>query len=85
MSTGFPEPDLKWYQRIEDGLEQITDDEKHNIHVLLSHDQTLSVTEFCYQLTIINVQGNDYGDYVCEGSNRLGIQKATVKLYGEWN
>jgi hypothetical protein len=72
-----------WYKVIEGGREPITRDDKHNIHVLLSHDQTLSVTEFWYQLTIINVQGNDYGDYICEGTNRLGTQEATVKLYGE--
>lgn len=79
--AGFPEPDLKWYKKIEDGLEPISDDDKHIVHVLLSHDQTLSVTEFWYQLVILNVQANDYGEYYCEGTNRLGSRRATVILY----
>ena len=48
---GNPAPDLKWWK---DGSE-IADDDNHVIHVLLSHGQTLSLMEFWYQLTIINV------------------------------
>ena len=28
-------------------------------------------------------QANDYGDYYCEGSNRLGKSRAKITLYGE--
>ena len=79
--AGFPEPDLRWYKRIEGDLEQITATDKYKIYVLLSHDQRLSVTEFWYQLQIIDVQLDDYREYVCEGTHRLGIQQATVELY----
>lgn len=61
----------------------IKDDEKHVIHVLLSHGQTLSVAEVWYQMTIINVQANDYGNYICEGRNRMGHHGGKVHLYGE--
>lgn len=50
--AGIPAPELKWWK---DGRE-IADDDRHVIHVLLSHGQTLSLAEFWYQLTIINVQ-----------------------------
>ena len=36
-----------------------------------------------FQLTIINVLGNDYGIFICEGRNDLGISRANVTLYGE--
>ena len=82
--SGYPLPDLNWYQEDKKGnLVAIKDDEKHTIHVLLSHGQTLSVAEVWYQMTIINVQANDYGNYKCEGSNRMGTHLGTVLLYGE--
>ena len=34
-------------------------------------------------MKIINVQANDYGEYICEGRNKLGIGRAFVTLYGE--
>ena len=49
---GNPPPDLKWWK---DGSE-IADDDEHVVHVLLSHGQALSLAEFWYQLTIINVK-----------------------------
>ncbi|ELU05193.1 hypothetical protein CAPTEDRAFT_219970 [Capitella teleta] len=79
--SGFPAPDLKWYKRNGVGKDLITDDEKHVIHALLNHGQTLSISEVWYQLTIINVQANDYGEYLCEGENRLGFHEASVIVY----
>ena len=35
------------------------------------------------QMKIINVQAKDYGDYICQGTNKLGIDEATVRLYGK--
>lgn len=78
---GFPDPDLRWYKVIADGLQPISDDDKHVIHILISHGQELSVSEFWFQLKILNVQANDYGKYVCEGSNKLGNHQAIVELY----
>ena len=74
---------MKWYKVIGDGLKEIQDDDKHTVHTLLSHGQTLSISERWYQLTIINVQANDYGKYVCEGSNVLGAHKSEITVYGK--
>ena len=76
--SGFPQPELRWYQRVKDGLRPITDDEKHVIHVLLNHGQTLSVSEFWYQLTIINVQVNKMN----VGSHKLLLGPRTSGLVG---
>ena len=35
-------------------------------------------------MKIINVQANDYGEYICEGTNKLGVDGAEVKLYGKF-
>ena len=37
-----------------------------------------------YQMKIINVQANDYGDYICEGVNKLGTGQAIVNLFGKF-
>ena len=66
-----------------DGYKPIGDDDKHTVHILLSHGQTLSISERWYQLIIINVQANDYGEYVCEGTNRLGTHKNKIIVYGK--
>jgi len=82
--AGYPFPDLTWYQiDKKNNPVPIKDDEKHTIHVLLSHGQTLSVAEVWYQLTIINVQSNDYGYYWCEGRNRMGSHHGLVQLYSK--
>ncbi len=38
---------------------------------------------FRLQMKIINVRANDYGQYICEGRNSLGVHSAYVTLYGE--
>ena len=38
---------------------------------------------FRLQMKIINVQANDYGDYICEGRNKLGVNEAIIRLYGK--
>ncbi len=35
-------------------------------------------------MKIINVQANDYGDYICEGVNKLGTGQAIVNLFGKF-
>lgn len=79
--SGYPEPTLRWYKWVKDGLQPIADDDKHVIHVLLNHGEVLSMSEFWFQLTIINVQANDYGTYRCEGSNAMGTNGDNVTLY----
>ena len=34
-------------------------------------------------MKIINVQAKDYGDYICQGTNKLGVAEARVRLYGK--
>jgi len=81
--VGFPTPDMKWYKQLQGQTptEVITDD-KHIVLQLLSHGQQLSISEVWYQLTIINVQGNDYGNYTCQGTNKLGMGKFDIHVYG---
>jgi len=75
---------MKWYHiyKTQTGLTPVIDDDKHFIHQLLSHGQVLSIDEVWYQMTIINVQANDYGIYICEGTNRLGTDRVEIKIYG---
>ena len=86
---GYPEPLLAWYKIIKNeitgqkGLRRITNDEKHDIQTITSHGNLLGVSEVWFQLTVINVQAGDYGDYVCEGENKYGNNQAIVNLYGE--
>ena len=82
--VGYPAPEMKWYHIYKDqkGLHPLKDDDKHFIHQMLSHGQVLSIVEIWYQMTIINVQANDYGTYVCEGSNRLGTDRVDIIVYG---
>jgi len=82
--VGYPAPELRWYHILQGqtGLDPVIDDDKHFIHQLLSHGQVLSMVEIWYQMTIINVQANDYGIYVCEGTNRLGTDRIEIIIYG---
>jgi len=82
--VGYPAPELRWYHiyQGQKGLTPVIDDDKHFIHQLLSHGQVLSMVEIWYQMTIINVQANDYGVYICEGTNRLGTDQERIIIYG---
>ena len=75
---------MKWYHiyQSQTGLQPVIDDDKHFLHQLLSHGQVLSIDEVWYQMTIINVQANDYGIYICEGTNRLGTDRVEITIYG---
>lgn len=80
--AGWPPPDMNWYKvEQQGGLKQITDDDKHSVNLLLSHGNFLSISEVWYQLTIFNVQAGDYGDYKCEGINKLGVHRANTYVY----
>lgn len=63
-------------------MRPIIDDDKHRISQLLSHGQVLMISESWYQLRIINVQANDYGIYICEGTNKYGTDQLEIQLYG---
>jgi len=80
---GYPAPDMKWYHVQDGGLRPIIDDDKHRINQLLSHGQVLMISESWYQLTIINVQANDYGIYICEGTNKYGSDQLEIQIYGK--
>lgn len=79
--SGYPQPDLRWYQVVQGGLHPISDDDRHVVHIFESHGQTLSVNEYWFQLTIINVLANDYGYYECQGTNRQGTSGARIEVY----
>jgi len=80
--AGYPMPDMKWYKQLEGQTPvQIITDDKHVVNQLLSHGQQLSISEMWYQLIIINVQGNDYGNYTCQGTNRLGVGSSNILVY----
>jgi limbic system-associated membrane protein len=79
--AGYPPPDMNWYKRVGDGMTPIIDDDRHVINQMLSHGQQLSISEVWYQLTIINVLANDYGQYVCQGVNKLGNSSYNVVVY----
>jgi limbic system-associated membrane protein len=81
--AGYPAPNMMWYHiyNQQTALNPVIDDDKHIINQLLSHGQVLSMAEVWYQMTIINVQANDYGIYVCEGTNRLGSDQLNITIY----
>lgn len=81
IMAGYPPPAMQWYKVVGNGQTPIIDDDKHVINQMLSHGQQLSISEVWYQLTIINVQGNDYGYYICEGTNRLGKSQYKIQVY----
>ena len=35
-------------------------------------------------MVVRSVQANDFGDYICEGSNMHGTGQATVNLFGKF-
>ncbi|KAL0972749.1 hypothetical protein UPYG_G00194310 [Umbra pygmaea] len=65
--AAVPKPEFEWYR----------DDKR------LSNAQGISihVTGTTTVLTIANVTEEDYGNYTCVATNRLGIQNASVFLY----
>lgn len=74
---------MRWYKEVGNGLSPVIDDDKHIINQMLSHGQVMSISEVWYQLTIINIQANDYGFYVCEGTNKLGTSRYRIQVYGK--
>lgn len=80
--SGYPDPDLKWYKILPGGnLQQVINDDKHTINILLNHANILDPNERWLQMVIRAVQANDYGDYVCEGRNNLGTGQGNVHLF----
>ncbi|KAM9468777.1 limbic system-associated membrane protein isoform 1-T1 [Clarias gariepinus] len=66
-ATAVPKPEFDWYR----------DDKR------LSNMQGISIhiTGSRTELTVANVTEDDYGNYTCVATNRLGIHNATVFLY----
>ena len=55
--VGYPEPDLQWYKVGSRGAWiRVNEDDKHKVHVLLNHGNQLEMSEYWFQLHIINVQ-----------------------------
>ncbi|KAK0140771.1 Limbic system-associated membrane protein [Merluccius polli] len=66
-ATAVPTPEFEWYR----DDKRLSNSQGINIH-------TLGTTTI---LTIANVTEEDYGNYTCVASNRLGIQNASLFLY----
>ncbi|KAJ7990233.1 hypothetical protein DPEC_G00298190 [Dallia pectoralis] len=66
-ASAVPKPEFEWYR----------DDKR------LSNAQGISIQIMASTtiLTITNVTEEDYGNYTCVASNRLGVQNASVFLY----
>ncbi|KAL5019979.1 hypothetical protein ScPMuIL_002871 [Solemya velum] len=77
--SGHPKPDLQWSMKTNQGIQTINDDEKHLIHKKIS--EMLKDGEWWYSLTILNVQANDYTDYICTASNIYGQSQAEIELF----
>lgn len=58
-------------------------DDKHTINILLNHANILDQQERWFQMVIRAVQANDFGDYICEGKNSLGVSEGWINLFGE--
>jgi hypothetical protein len=54
------------------------------IDLNLQDDQRLKADEKWYSVLIQNVQGNDYGDYYCTGTNEFGTRSAKFTLFGKF-
>lgn len=44
----------------------------------------MKADEKWYSVLIQNVQGNDYGDYYCSGTNEFGTRVAKFRLFGKF-
>ncbi|ESO10709.1 hypothetical protein HELRODRAFT_109066 [Helobdella robusta] len=79
--AGYPPPDMNWYKIDRLEYKPIIDDDFHIINQMLSHGQQLGISEVWYQLTIINVRANDYGNYICQGTNKLGTSQYNITVF----
>ncbi|TNN47287.1 Limbic system-associated membrane protein [Liparis tanakae] len=69
-ATAVPTPEFEWYR-----------DEKRLSNAQGVNIQILGTTTV---LMIANVTEEDYGNYTCVASNRLGVQNASLFLYSEY-
>lgn len=79
--AGYPAPNMNWYKIVNRGRTPIIDDDFHTINQMLSHGQQLSMNEVWYQMSIINVRANDYGTYVCQGTNKYGTSQYNITVF----
>uniref|UniRef100_A0A673A2Y0 Limbic system associated membrane protein n=1 Tax=Sphaeramia orbicularis TaxID=375764 RepID=A0A673A2Y0_9TELE len=70
-ANAVPKPEFEWYR-----------DEKRMTNTQSINIQILGTTTI---LVFTNVSEEDYGNYTCVATNRLGIQNASVFLYSEYN
>ena len=81
--SGNPRAEVIWYKenKATREREQIQDNDKYDLN--LQDDQRLKADEKWYSVLIQNVQGNDYGDYYCTGTNEFGTRSAKFTLFGK--
>ena len=81
LVAGNPRAEVIWYKenKATREREQIQDNDKYDLN--LQDDQRLKADEKWYSVLIQNVQGNDYGDYYCTGTNEFGTRSAKFTLF----
>ena len=72
--TSYPRAKVDW---IKNGV-KIEHSYKYRLELFPGEYDTVSLT-----LLIYYVNAHDYGDYTCEARNRMGIDRATMVLYGK--
>ncbi|GAA6100350.1 limbic system-associated membrane protein isoform X1 [Tachysurus ichikawai] len=66
-ATAVPKPEFEWYK----DDKRLSNMQGINIHIIGSRTE----------LVVANVTDDDYGNYTCVATNRLGIHNASVFLY----
>ena len=84
-SVGFPPPELTWYMRPKNTGDntriQLNDNQRYDISKQIQ-TSVLRFGESWYTLRIKNVVANDFTEYWCVATNRIGSNDTTmIKLY----
>ncbi|OAF64476.1 hypothetical protein A3Q56_07814 [Intoshia linei] len=75
---GHPDPEINWYRLEGKERRLIRDDYRHEVDVSRSQ---MGIAAFWNQLTIENVNGEDFGYYYCEAHNQYGRHSSQIKIY----
>lgn len=81
ICSGYPAPTVRWEKlnRQNQGRQVISDNDKYDLtkqfSTMLYNDQTW------HTLRIVNVQGNDFGEYYCIAQNPYGENGTSLTLF----
>ena len=87
-AAGFPPPELTWYMRPKNTGDntrvQLNDNQRYDISKQIQ-TSVLRFGESWYTLRIKNVVANDFTEYWCVATNRIGSNDTTmIKLYRKY-